>query len=238
MNYNFLKVIHLSKKDYQINKNIDLIYKRGYSNFLSRIISHIVNSNVKDTKIYNTFEDCERQIVYLKDKPKLTVFEIISYEEITHREIMGSIYNLSIDPELFGDIIKNDKKFYIIILKNIEETIEREFVKIGDKSIKLKRVDISVLDGYKREYEICKLTVSSLRLDTIVSKIVGTSRDKVKKYFKDESIIVNYSVVYKCDKLLSIGDTFSIRRHGKYIFDQISKKTKKGGYIIELKKYI
>ncbi|MBR2841118.1 MAG: hypothetical protein IKF01_04585 [Bacilli bacterium] len=228
----------MSKKDYQISKNVDLIYKRGYSNFLSILFASTVKSLVKGSKIYNPFEDCERQIVYLKDKPKLTIFEIVSYEEITHREIMGSIYNLSIDTELFGDIIKNDKKFYIIILKHMEDVIKGEFTKVGDKSIKLRKVDISILNSYKREYEPYKLIVSSLRLDTIVSKIVGTSRDKVKKLFKDESVIVNYSPIYKNDKSLTVGDIFSIRGHGKYKFEKIYKKTKKGGYIIELKKYV
>ena len=66
---------------------------------------------------------------------------------------------------------------------------------VGNKSVKIKEVNLNLLDNYERKYDECEYIVSSLRLDTVVSRIVGSSRDKVKNYFKSKLVIVNYNVV-------------------------------------------
>lgn len=229
----------MSKKDYHvISKNIDKIYKRGYSNFLMPLEINQIKSKDKNFKIFSPYKWADRKIVYNDIIPEISVFEIISYESLTHRQIMGSIYNLSIDPEVFGDIIIYNDKYYVFILSLIKDIFIKEFDMVGCSKIKLKEVPISTLSNYERKFEIIKIICSSLRMDSVVSKLVGVSRDKVKRLFKEDNVILNYLPYHRLEKNLKIGDVFSIKRYGKYIFDKVISETKKGGYIIILKKYI
>ena len=109
---------------------------------------------------------------------------------------------------------------------------------VGNKHVKLKEVSLNILDNYKRKYETIELIVSSTRLDTVVSRLIGSSRDSVKKNFIDGEVILNYEVCHKTNTTLKENDIFSIRRKGKYKFKGIIKNTKKENYIIKLYKYI
>ena len=104
-------------------------------------------------------------------------------------------------------------------------------------NIKLKEVPLSILDDYHRTYQEIELIVSSLRIDTVVSRLIGSSRDNIKKKFYNDEVILNYEVCNKNSYLLNDGDIFSIRKYRKYKFNQILKNTKKGGFIIEILMY-
>ena len=98
----------MSKKDYYIiEKNRDKIIKGNITNFLDPSTLNKVISKIKgyEYKIYYPYKDSEKVIIYTKEKPKIKLIEILSNEKLTHREIMGSLYNQNIDSELFGDII-------------------------------------------------------------------------------------------------------------------------------------
>ena len=109
---------------------------------------------------------------------------------------------------------------------------------IGKHHIKLKEVALSILDNYQRKYEEIELIVSSIRIDNVISTIIGTSREQIKKKFLNDEIILNYEVCHKLNYELKENDTFSIKRYGKYKYSGILKETKKGNYLIKCLKYI
>lgn len=231
----------MSKKDYyNIEKNRDKIIKGSHTNFLDPATLAKVKSKLKgyEYKVYYPYKDSEKVIIYASEKPIIKLIEIKSYEKLTHREIMGSIYNQNIDTEFFGDIIIFDNHYYIIIMENILNHILNSINLIGNKHVKLKEVDINILDNYQRKYEKIELIVSSLRIDSIISRIIGMSRENIKKKFSDNEIILNYEICNKMTKELKEGDIFSIRKYGKYKYNGIIKTSKKNHFIIECLKYI
>lgn len=231
----------MSKKDYYIiEKNRDKIIQGGYTNFLDPSTLKKVKAKLKghEYKIYYPYKESEKVIIYTKEKPIIKLLEIKSFEKLTHREIMGSLYNQNIDPELFGDIIIYNNHYYIIAMNNIYKLLLDSFNKIGNKHIKLKEVDITILDNYKRNFEKKQLIVSSLRIDSVISRLVGISRENIKKKFNDGEILLNYENCNKTTQLLKENDVFSIRKYGKYKFNGIIKTSKKNHYIIECLKYI
>ena len=109
---------------------------------------------------------------------------------------------------------------------------------VGSHHIKLKEVPINTLKNYKRQYQELTIIVSSIRIDNVISSIICTSREQIKKKFLDDEIILNYEVYHKPNYNLVEVDTFSIRRFGKYKYAGIIKDTKKGNYLIKILKYI
>lgn len=231
----------MSKKDYYIvEKNIDKIIRERNTNFLDPNILKKVMNKLKgyNYNVYYPYKDSEKAIIYVNKIPKIKLIEIISQKKLTHREIMGSLYNLNIDTEMFGDIIITDNHYYILIMNSVYNTLANDFKVIGRNNIKIKETSLEKLRGFTRKYEEIQLITQSLRIDAIISKIVGASRDSIKKKFFDNEITLNYELCNKLNHILKSGDIFSIRRKGKYKFDQIIKNTRKDKYIIKLYKYI
>ena len=231
----------MSKKDYYIiDKNVNKIIHGESTNFLDPNIYKQVISKLKGTT-YNTYypyEDSNKVIIYTKDIPNIKLYEIISYEKLSHRQILGSLFGLNIDSELFGDIIINDNHYYIMVIDKISDLIEKEYTMVGNNHIKLKEVPLSTIKDYKTKYQKIELIVSSLRIDNVISSLIGTSREAIKNKFNNDEIILNYNTCHKINYILKENDVFSIRKHGKYKYIGTLKQSKKGNLVIECHKYI
>ena len=94
------------------------------------------------------------------------------------------------------------------------------------------------VDILKKKYEEVEIIVSSLRIDTVISRIIGTNRDKIKDKIKNKEIMINYNYLSNNSYTFRDGDIFSIRKFGKYKYVGIIKTTKKDNYIIKYLKYI
>ena len=227
------------KNYYNIEKNINKIMNGECTNFLDPSTYYKLSLKLKKIK-YNTYypyENSDKVIIYTDKLPKIRVLEIISYEKLTHREILGSLFGLNITNEMFGDIIINNDKYYIIVIDSIYELVNNYLNTIGKHSIKLKEVAIENIKDYQKQYEDINLIVSSLRIDNFIAKLIGTSRDNIKRKFQDEEIILNYEPCHKINYVLKPNDVFSIKKYGKYKFLEITKTSKKGNYIVTCQKY-
>ena len=231
----------MAKKDYYIvEKNVNKVLNGNTSNFLDPTTLLEVRKKLKGIKynIYYPFNESDRCIIYTDTLPDIKLIEIISYDKLTHREIMGSLFGTNINYEMFGDIIITNDHYYILVMNDILDFVLKDLTMIGYHHVKLKEVDISILDNYERSYEEKEIIVSSLRIDTIISRLINSSRDAVKDKFIDGDVILNYEVTHKLNTTLNIGDTFSIRKYGKYKFHSIKGNSKSGNYIVIIKKYI
>lgn len=229
-----------NKELYKTNKNIDKIKNDIPTNFLDPKEVKNITSKLKknEYQIYYPYQDCDKVLLYKNTPPKIKLLEIISPNTLTHREILGSLFAFQIDNETFGDIIINDNHYYILATEQISNLLLQDFKLIGNKNITLKEVDISILNDYKRKYEEVNIIVSSLRIDTVLSRLINTNRDKIKDKIKNKEIILNYDILSNNSYILKENDIFSIRKYGKYKFIGIIKNTKKNNYIIKLNKYI
>ena len=230
----------MSKKDYYIiEKNINKYLKYGSTNFLDPNTYKQVISKLKGYN-YNTYypySNSDKVIIYNKEIPQIKLLEIVSYDILTHREILGSLFGLNIDSELFGDIIIINNHYYIMIIPSIYNLFINEYNKIGIHSIKLKEIPLDTIKEYKRKYDEIEFIVSSLRIDTVISRLIGSSRENIKNKFDNDEIILNYEPCHKNNYILKENDIFSIRKHGKYKYIGIIKESKKGNYIIKCHKY-
>jgi RNA-binding protein YlmH len=183
--------------DYTIKKYIDKLKKGKSTGFLDPLEYKLVISKLKkeEYKIYDVYEETDKKILYKNEIPKVTLYKINSYEKLKHQEIMGSLYSLSIDKTMIGDIIVEKDNYYFYILDIMSDFIENNLFMIGNKYITLEQIDLSILKNYKKKYEINTIIVPSLRIDAIISKIINTSRSNVQDLIKDKSIILNYTIL-------------------------------------------
>ncbi len=224
---------------YNIEKNYNKLVKDNYTFFLKKEEATILKGKIKkqNFNVFLPYPDSEKIILYTKSLPEIILYEICSTVKLKHQDILGSIYALKISDEVFGDIVIDDNKYYIYIFKDFQNYFEANFTTVKNSSITLKRLGIDFLKEYKRKYEEIIIVASSERIDTIISKIINISRARIENKIKDDEIMYNNFLLKRANIKLKVGDTFSIRKYGKFKFNGIIGTSKSKNYIISIYKY-
>lgn len=219
-------------------KEINRFYNTGYTFFLNKSETNNVINRLKKNSfsIYKPNNYSEKVIIYSKI-PDIILLEIEIKEKIRHQDILGSLMNLGIDDSLFGDIIIHNDHYYFYTFRYMLDYFNLEFRKIKHSYINLIERDLNLLNDYEPDFIDIKVITKSLRIDSVIAKVIHTNRDDVKKLIKDKMVIYNDEILKDYDKLLKTNDTFSVRKIGKFKFDNIISNTKKDNLIINIKKY-
>lgn len=229
----------MKSNNYNIEKIIDSLYNKGYTNFLTGKDLMQIKSKLSknEFKIYEPYEDCSKVILYKKTIPDIKLYKIVSKVELRHQDILGTIFSLGLKEDTFGDITKYQDSFYIFLLPHLIDYFKYNLTEIKNNKIELVEEDISITDNFKQEYITKQYIVTSLRIDNVISTITNNSRNQVLDKFLNKEILLNYEEDIKPTRTLRENDIFSIRKYGKYKFSKIVKTTKKGGLIIEVLQY-
>lgn len=166
---------------YEVEKNVERICRGDATGFLSNNVRIEVENRLKkyNYEIFRPFEEAEKVILYSGIYPKVRLFRIDCYkdDEIKHSAIMGSLFALNITAEMFGDIVKYKDNFYMYLLDNISDLVVQNLHLVGSIPVSFTEVPLNYLSTFKREYERLELIISSLRIDTVISRLIGCNRD-------------------------------------------------------------
>lgn len=159
--------------------------------------------------------------------------------EYEHRDYLSAVMRLGLERERIGDIIVYKNEAYIIALKENSQYIAdslKEFTRFKKSQIEI--IDIDEIKAKKPELVEVEIHVSSNRLDSIVSEIARTSRNKAEELIKNERVSINCKFEYKSSKSVNIGDIIIVRGSGKYIIYNIKENNKNKRLTIILQKYV
>lgn len=225
---------------YNTDKNYNRLLNGQSTFFLDKKEVMMLKGKLRkdDYKIYYPYPESEKVIFYNKNIPEILLYEIKSSTPLRHQDILGTMYSLQISNEMFGDIVIDNNRYYIFILKLFQNYFETNFVSVKNCNIELVQMDINYLSNYERKYEKIELIVSSERIDTIISRIVNTSRSNIEERIKNKEILFNEDYLKKVDQKLKVNDTFSIRKIGKFKYMGIIKSTKSNNFIVSVYRYL
>ena len=224
---------------YFVEKNLTRFYNLGYTYFLDSKEIRQVQSKLKkgDYSIYKVYPDSEKNIIYQGSIPEVLLYEIRCSFEVRHQDILGCMYSLNIASDLFGDVLVIDYHYFVYILPILRNYFESNFTRIKNGRVELIEIPIDTFSSYERSYEKLEYIVSSNRIDTILSSILHTGRSNVVDFIKKKEVLLNYDYLKDLDYKLKEGDTFSIRKIGKFKYNGVIKNTKSNHLIIEVLKY-
>lgn len=225
---------------YTIQKNLNRLNNYQPTFFLDPKEQNELKRKLKknEYKVFVPYKDSEKAIFYIDELPEVLLYEIKCSQELRHQDILGTMYSLNISPEMFGDIVLDNGKYYIYVLKLFQNYFEINFTKVRNSSVELIRRELNYLEAFERKYEEVEIIVSSERIDTIISTIIHTNRSLIKDKIKDKEILLNHDLLKNPAYVLKSGDVFSIRKFGKYKYIGIVKQTKKDNYIVKYLKYL
>ena len=148
---------------------------------------------------------------------------------------MGSLLSLNIKRDVIGDILVEESCFFVI--SELKDFIKNELTKIGNHTITLTEIEPSNLSRTIKLDEQQSF-IDSLRLDLVVSKLTRKSRSEANMMIDNDFIKVNHLVVNKATKTLKENDVVSIRKYGRFVLLDTSKKSKKDKIILKYGKFV
>lgn len=225
-------------------------YQPRFSYFLNEHETLLAQSVIEEQrceayKLYGGYEEASRKILgifppYWEDTYSFPIAALnIRYREadkLSHRDFLGAFMSKQIKRDRLGDIIIESGKATAFVHISVRDALIFETSKIGSVGVKITEDKAPVIHAEKNFIEKSG-TVSSLRLDSIVSTAAGISREKSAMLIKGGSVSVMYSVETSASRQLSEGDIFSVRGYGKFILYSVNGKTKKDRFHITVKKY-
>lgn len=227
--------------------------------FLTVYQKEIIQKELNKIKLKNYFffggyDEAEGEILVIYpeklglDIAKGNLENIISAVEIklpkdlvgkyTHREYLGSVMQTGLNRNRIGDIIVHKETAYIVVLKENTAYVV-DFLKGLTKFSKaeVEEINCDKIKVKRPEFDIITVTISSMRLDNIVSELAKVSRSKSEELISEEKVFVNSKCEIKVSKQIKEKDILAIRGKGKFIIDKVAGNNKKGKIIVDIKKY-
>lgn len=178
---------------------------------------------------------------------------------LTHRDYLGALMGCGIKREKIGDIIvtggagaggavggwqdtsgsnPGGAGAQIVILRELAEYLRGELTSVGRASVTVEVLDINHLDPGVVRREEHSYTISSARLDNVVSAVFGLSRKLATEAIIKGLVFVDGAEVQKPDYRLAEGQKLVLRHKGKAVFLGETGTSKKGKVYIKVEKYI
>ncbi len=189
------------------------------------------NTERKRAILYPEYEFVE------EDDFKITLFKLEypqKFMSITHQQVLGSLMSLGLKRAKFGDIILSGDQVQFYCTEEVGQFVRLELNSVGKASIQL--IQLPLHEGLVCEnvWNEQSLTVSSLRLDAMVSSIYQLSRQKSQTLIKAGLVKVNWMGIENPSFECGEGDTLSVRGYGRAKIGLIDGKTKKDKWRISI----
>lgn len=247
-----LDFIQDKSKKSNIKKALAILERSYYRNmeessffldpFEQDVIKSIALKNGIDISFIGGSDIAERKIFvanyYYSPLIEENYISILKFKQnsLSHPDVLGALMSLNLDRESIGDIVIGEDYCEFAILKEEASFVKYNLSKIKREGIDIDFKDQAILEIKDEEYNSYNGFISSLRLDNLVSMFVKTSRSKAKDLIKYKNVKVNYEIIDDPSKSIDEGDMLSIRKEGRFIFDEITGYSKKGNFHINYRK--
>lgn len=179
----------------------------------------------------NEWEEVNFPISYISASPT-------NGRKYSHRDYLGSLLALGITRELTGDIAVTDDGAVMAVTSEIADFVSMNLTKVASASVKVNILSGGAFPEGTKTFLSVSATVASLRLDCVLSAVLGKSRTHSQELISEGSVNVNYNINKNPSLILREGDIISARGSGKFKLKTIGNLTKKGRTHIEVKKYL
>lgn len=204
------------------------------------------------TFMYGGYDDAERRMLVCvpKDIPisdveaaegLLKVLRIklpLISRELSHRDYLGSLLGLGIERRLTGDILVRTGGADVLIVPGIEEFLLNELHRVGSVEVKTEAVPVDGLIVPEACTELIRDSVSSVRLDSVVSSAFRISRSKAAEAVRKGLVSVDHAECLKPDAAVREGAVIVMKGKGKAVLEEAGGESRKGRIRIVLKRYI
>lgn len=225
-------------------KEVEDRYAPKLTAFLDPRELHIVQSivgNHDGLSVYGEgmFQEAERKRVYIApsyfiptmEDYDITVLQLTfpsKFVQLKHPDVLGALLSLGIDRKHFGDIRIAEETIQFACTSEIASYVKTNLKKVGKIHVRIQELEnMDQLIPPQGEWKEQRLTVSSMRLDAVLSSSFNLSRQKSQNLIRGSKVKVNFALCEETDFELQEGDLVSCRGYGRFKIDGIEGRTKK-----------
>ena len=154
-------------------------------------------------------------------------------EDLTHRDFLGAVMGLGIKREQLGDLVLSEDSAYLFCFPSLAEFITEELSSVKHTPVSCEEIAVEDFKFEPRMEEI-QCSVSSVRLDAILSQGFHISRNHAIPYIEEGKVFVNGRLITTNAYGLKEGDLISVRGLGKLQYNGTLGNSKKGRLIVSL----
>lgn len=158
-------------------------------------------------------------------------------ENLGHRDFLGSILGLGLERSCIGDLLIENSTARILCLERVKDFLLQELRQVRHTSVQVKEIELPEVLAQPK-FETIHGTVSSLRLDAVISLAFHLSRSQSCNLIESGQVYINSRLNTSNGAVLKDGDMISVRHKGKFIFSDSKNKSKKNKCMIEIHKYV
>lgn len=166
---------------------------------------------------------------YFSDGP-IACIRASFYEEnaLSHRDVLGALMGTGIRRDAIGDICPHEKTCDIFVLSELSRYLLDNLTSAGRHHLKLEQIALEEAIKLPQKMKEVRITVSSLRLDGILSAAFHLSRGDTVDAIRAGRAEKNSLICLKPDKAVEENDEISLRGSGKMKILSINGETRKG----------
>lgn len=200
---------------------------------------------------YGGFSDAERKILCFCGDEQISEADEIDFpiaciqvkplnqkfsDALNHRDFLGAVLNLGLDRSKIGDILIEENQGYLFVHTSISQFITDQLIKVKHTMVVSNKIEQKDFN-YQPKYTEIVGTVSSVRLDSILSVAFKSSRSSLTGLIEGGKVFVGGKQILSNSYTLKENDIVSVRGMGKFIFAGTSYQTKKGRYSVKILLY-
>lgn len=234
---------------YDLCMKSDRINQPVFSDFLTPYECSIVEecfSREAFVSFCGGYDDAERKIaIFGQFDPEYHTYPFIKLkihsknkEVSSHRDYLGSVLSLGIDRSRIGDIVIFDTYAIVFCLEDMADYIIYNLKKVNNNNVIVEPYYEELIFDDNKRFKEEDFTVSSLRLDCVVSAFTKKSRATAAEFIREKRVFLNYAIGENPSQKISSGDVISVRGIGKGRIYTDNTLTKKGRIHIKIKYYI
>ena len=211
------------------------------------VLSAAAKAEVK-AAFYGGYGDAERRIAafYSGEEPQdweypLCCLELkwnVKYASPGHRDLLGAVMGLGLERSATGDIAMGQDagSAYLFAHEDVESYIAMNLASAGRASIRVSPAEmppkIKMPEGI-----LVRVTVSSIRLDSVAAAALKLSRSEAQKLIEGGLVKRNHIEELRGDVHLQEGDLLSVRGYGRMRIEGFDGITRKGRQAVRLFRY-
>lgn len=158
--------------------------------------------------------------------------------KLSHRDYLGSLMAIGIERSVTGDILVRDDGADIIVMPEIADFILSQYSSAGREPLRLTERSVNELIIPESHVKTVSDTVSSLRLDNVLSAAFGVSRRDAAEAVKRGQVFVDHEEASKADRKVPEGAVIVMRGKGRAVLESAGGTTRKGRIRVEITRYL
>ena len=158
-------------------------------------------------------------------------------DKLTHRDYLGSLMNLGTERSQIGDIIVEEERALVMVHERMAPFIMQELTRVRHTSVYCELCSCADI-RYEPKVERITGTVSSVRLDALLSLAFKSSRSSLSGLIEGGKVFVNGRLITSNSAHLKAGDLVSVRGMGKFRYAGEGNVSRKGRLYVEVEKFV